>query len=112
MSRCSPKSPSWNLVLEPLLPVPACRTPRGGRPEKHHRRDVLDALRHITDNGITRRALPAEFPPWQTVHGLFTHWSAAGVFGTIRHRLRELIRVRAGRTATPSAAVIAAVIDS
>ncbi|WP_211370699.1 transposase [Nonomuraea turkmeniaca] len=39
----------WALI-QPLLPVPACQTPKGGRPEKHHRRDVFDAIRYITDN--------------------------------------------------------------
>jgi hypothetical protein len=31
----------WAL-LEPLLPVPACRTRTGGRPEKWHRREIVD----------------------------------------------------------------------
>ncbi|NDU72258.1 transposase [Actinomadura sp. DSM 109109] len=35
------------LLLEPLLPVPACQTRRGGRPEKHHRRDIVDAIRYL-----------------------------------------------------------------
>ncbi|WP_272922457.1 hypothetical protein [Streptomyces sp. SID685] len=32
--------------IEPLLPVPACRTPSGG-PEAHPRREIVDALRCI-----------------------------------------------------------------
>src|SRR5580704_15194901 len=58
-------------VLTPLLPVPLAQTPLGGRPEKHHRRAVLDAIFYLTDNGIKWRALPADFPPWRTVYGLF-----------------------------------------
>jgi putative transposase len=95
----------WAL-LEPLLPTPACETAAGGRPEKHHRRAIVDALRYVTDNGIKWRALPPDFPPWQTVHGFFTRWSKAGVFERIRDRLREKIRVKAGRNPAPSAAVI------
>lgn len=30
----------WAL-LEPLLPEPACETSRGGRPEKHPRREIV-----------------------------------------------------------------------
>lgn len=90
----------WAL-LEPLLPAPACHTRLDGRPEKHHRRDIIDALRYITDNGITWRALPVDFPPWQTVHGFFTRWSRTGVFDTIRDQLREQVRLRADRNATP-----------
>jgi len=95
----------WAL-LESLLPKPACESAAGGRPEKHHRRAIVDALRYVTDNGIKWRALPPDFPPWQTVHGFFTRWSRAGVFEKIRDRLREKIRVKAGRNPAPSAAVI------
>lgn len=95
----------WAL-LEPLLPRPACEGPAGGRPEKHHRRAIVDALRYVTDNGIKWRALPSDFPPWQTVHGFFTRWSKTGVFEKIRDRLREKIRLRANRNPAPSAAVI------
>ncbi|WP_189985963.1 transposase, partial [Streptomyces capoamus] len=45
----------WAL-LERLLPVPACRTARGGAPEKWPRRRVVDAIRYITDNGAKWRA--------------------------------------------------------
>jgi len=46
-------------VLEPLLPVPACRLPAGGRPEKHPRRNIVDAIRYVNDNGIKWRAFPS-----------------------------------------------------
>jgi len=59
-------------LLEPLLPVPACQTPKGGAPEKWPRRRVVDAIRHITDNGAKWRALPADLGiPWRTVFGYF-----------------------------------------
>nr|WP_281244421.1 IS5 family transposase [Amycolatopsis xylanica] len=95
----------WAL-LAPLLPRPACETAAGGRPEKHHRRAIVDALRYVTDNGIKWRALPSDFPPWQTVHGFFTRWSRTGVFEKIRDQLRGEIRLRAKRNPAPSAAVI------
>jgi transposase len=95
----------WRLI-EPLLPVPAWLTPVGGRPEKHPRRAIVDAIRYVTDNGGKWRALPADFPPWQTVHGFFTRWAHTGVAEHIRDQLREQVRVRAGRNQTPSAAAI------
>jgi putative transposase len=95
----------WALI-QPLLPVPACHTPIGGRPEKHPRRAIVDAIRYLTDNGGKWRALPADFPPWQTVHGFFTRWAKTGVVEQIRDTLREQIRVQAGRTPQPSAAAI------
>lgn len=59
-------------VLEPLLPVPACELPTGGRPEKHPRRNVIDAIRYVNDNGCKWRAVPVDFGiPWRTVYGFF-----------------------------------------
>jgi transposase len=95
----------WAL-LEPLLPLPACQTPLGGRPEKHPRRDIVDAIRYLTDNGGKWQALPADFPPWKTVHGFFTRWKAAGVIDRIHDSLREQVRIRAGRNPQPSAGSI------
>ncbi|MFI6467874.1 transposase [Streptomyces sp. NPDC050538] len=72
----------WAL-LERLLPVPACRTARGGAHEKWPCRRVVDAIRYITDNGAKWRALPADFGiPWCTVFGYFARWAKVGV---LRH---------------------------
>ncbi len=95
----------WSL-LEPLLPVPACQTPGGGRPEKHHRRDVVDAIRYIVDNGNKWRALPADFPPFQTVFGFFSRWAAAGVVTHIRDQLRRRLRLRAGKCPRPVSVIL------
>ncbi|MFF6981296.1 transposase [Streptomyces sp. NPDC008343] len=68
----------WAL-LEPLLPVPACQTKTGGHPENWPRREIVDGIRYIVDNGAKWRALPADFPPWETVYGFFWRWNRAGV---------------------------------
>jgi putative transposase len=60
----------WALIA-PLLPTPASATPSGGRPEKHPRREIVDAIRYLVDNGCKWRALPADFPPFQTVYGFY-----------------------------------------
>jgi transposase len=93
-------------VLAPLLPVPLTQTPLGGRPEKHHRRTVLDAIFYLADNGIKWRALPADFPPWRTVYGLFAVWADAGIWARITARLRTMIRIAGGRHPQPSGAII------
>ena len=41
-------------VLEPLLPPMACTLPTGGHREKHPRRNVVDAIRYVNDNGRQR----------------------------------------------------------
>jgi transposase len=95
----------WALI-KPLLPVPACRTARGGRPEKHPRREIVDAIRYIVDNGCKWRAMPHDLPPWRTVYGFFRRWANSGVIGRIRDQLREQIRIRMGRCPNPVTAVI------
>jgi transposase len=95
----------WAL-LEPLLPPPGNTGGRGGRPEKHPRRRVLDAIFYLVRGGIAWAALPAEFPPAKTVYGLFRRWAAADVWVRIHDALRDRARVAAGRHPSPTAAVI------
>jgi putative transposase len=93
-------------VLAPLLPVPLWQTPLGGRPEKHHRRTVVDAILYVADNGIKWRALPADFPPWRTVYGIFAAWQQDRVTGGLVDDLRTAARRAAGRDPEPSAGCI------
>lgn len=88
------------------LPVMLCGTELGGRPEKHWRRTMIDAMFYLVDNGIKWRALPADFPPWRTVYGLHARWKKDGVLADITDLLRAAVRVAAGRHPEPSAAVI------
>jgi transposase len=99
--RCYPSDTTaaeWALI-EPLLPVAACLTERGGRPEKHPRREIVDAIRYLVDNGCKWRAIPADFPPWRTVYGFFARWAAAGVVNYLRDQLRRAIRIASGKCA-------------
>ncbi|KDA40911.1 hypothetical protein BMG523Draft_04256 [Frankia sp. BMG5.23] len=49
----------WALV-GPLLPPPAAVC----RPEKHDRRDLVDAILYVVRSGCAWRALPSDYPPW------------------------------------------------
>ncbi|MFD7450862.1 IS5 family transposase [Kitasatospora sp. NPDC059827] len=96
----------WSL-LEPLLPVPAWRTARGGRPEAHPRREIVDAILYIVDNGAKWRSLPADFPPpWRTVFGFFARWAKDGTLPRIVDLLRRRIRLGTGRSPWPVALVV------
>jgi transposase len=97
--------PQWQ-VIDPLLPDPAWLTGRGGRPETHCRRQIVDAIFYLVDNGIKWRALPADFPPWSTVYNFFAAWEADGITQLLLDMLRERVRLAEGRTATPTAAII------
>ncbi|MFE1409068.1 IS5 family transposase [Streptomyces sp. NPDC058770] len=109
-SRCYPSDTfddEW-VLIEALLPPPACETPTGGRPEKHSRREIVDAIRYVVDTGCKWRALPKNFPPWRTCYGFMARWAACGVVGQIRDQLRRRVRREMGRA--PGA--VATVIDS
>lgn len=95
----------WALI-EPLLPPPACTQASGGRSEAHPRREVVDAIRYLVHNGCVWRALPADYPPWPTVYGWFARWAADGTLDRVHDRLRDQVRLAAGRHPQPSAASI------
>ncbi|WP_207938981.1 IS5 family transposase [Actinomadura darangshiensis] len=88
----------WALV-EPLL-QPAGG---GGRPEKHPRRDTVDAVLDVVRTGCSWRQLPADFPPWQTVYWYSVRWKEQRV---MLDALRQQVRQGEGRDAVPSAGVI------
>lgn len=103
---CSDLTDEEWAVLEPLLPVMLCDTPLGGRPEKHWRRTMIDAMFYLADSGCKWRQLPRDFPKRQTVHAMFTRWKKDGVWADIVDLLRAKVRVAGGRAPEPSAAVI------
>jgi transposase len=89
-------------IIEPLLP--SIRT--GGRPEKHPRRAVVDAILYVVRAGCSWRQLPADFPPWQTVYWYFNQWEQAKVTEKILPVVRTQLRVQEGRNPEPSAGLI------
>ncbi|MET8678870.1 transposase [Streptomyces sp. NPDC004647] len=95
----------WALPA-PLLPAAGSTGGRGGRPEKWDRRLVLDAIFYLVRGGIAWRALPAGFPPHQTVCALFRRWTRARAWCRIYAALRERARLADGRGPVPTAGVI------
>ena len=93
-------------ILEPLLPAPGSAAGRGGRPEKHCRRVIVDAILYIVRGGIAWRQLPVEFPPAGTVYAVFARWARSGAWQRMLDALRDRLRVRAGRDRCPTAAII------
>jgi transposase len=91
----------WAL-LEPLVPTPL----PGGRPPRHARREIVNAILYVLRTGCQWRALPHDLPPWGTVWWYFRQWRDAGVWEQVNTALREQARVRVGRKPTPSAAIL------
>jgi len=69
-------------------------------------RDVFDALRWMCRSGSPWRYLPGDFPPWEVVYQQSQRWIKAGVFESIVHDLRAVIRRAQGRNEQPSAVVL------
>lgn len=90
----------WAL-LEPMLPARR----KLGRPPTD-RRAVVDAILYIVKSGVQWRYLPTCFPPWQTVFHIFRRWTLNHTWLAINDRLRALVRKRAGKKCTPTAAIL------
>lgn len=85
-SDLSDLSDSQGALAEPLLPPAVV-----GRPEKNIRRDVVDAILYVVRSGCAWRALPSDYPPWQTVY-YFARWHDLGVTVRVHDALREQAR--------------------
>ena len=91
----------WQRVA-PLVPPPK----PGGRPVSVSRRELLNAIVYVVRNGCTWRALPHDFPQWQTVYHYFRLWRDDGTWPQIQAALVRQVRVAADRDPCPSAAII------
>ena len=89
-------------VLAPL--VPAAKP--GGRPRAVDVREVVNAILYVVREGVTWRALPHDFPPWSTVYTYFRAWRRDGTWDRIHDALRDRVRAKGGREASPSAAIL------
>jgi putative transposase len=78
-------------------------TDRGGRPPEYPRRDIVDAIRYLDRTSCQWRALPADFPPWDTVYHYFRTWNRDGTLTRMHDGLRLQLRQALGRNADPSA---------
>jgi putative transposase len=88
-------------IIRPYLP-PVHR--RGRRPIC--RRRVINAILYVVRTGCQWRMLPACFPNWSTVYGIFWQWRNVGLWQKLHDTLREKTRRLAGKKATPTVAIL------
>ncbi len=91
----------WALI-GPLIP-PA---KRGGNKRTVNVREVVNGVMYILSTGCQWGALPKDLPPRSTVNDYFRRWDYDGTLDRIHHALYVQCRERAGREASPTAAII------
>jgi transposase len=107
MAACRKPYPSdvsdeeWALVAPYLTLLPEAAGQR-----EHPLREVFNGLRYIVKTGAPWRWMPNDLPPWAAVYQQAQRWLAAGCFEALADDLRALLRLAAGRTAEPSAAIL------
>ena len=92
----------WELVAD-LFERPAGTR---GAPARYERRELVNACCYALRTGCAWRLLPSNFAPWQAVYKAFVRWVEADAFEQMHDRLRQQWRLRMGRHAGPSAAII------
>ena len=79
---------------------------REDAPQRDHPlREVFNGLRYIVRGGISWRMVPNDLPPWHTIYQQTQRWLKAGVFETMVHDLRVLLRLAAARNEQPSGTI-------
>ena len=90
------------MLIEPLIPKPL----PGGRPRSVEMRQVVNAILYLNRSGNAWRMLPRDFGPWSSVYHYFRAFRDDGTWQRIHDRLRERVRLKAGKKPTPSAATL------
>ena len=78
----------------------------GTRNRKWEKRELVNAVLHLVDNGCKWRALPHDFPPYSTVHSFYRRARLNGLWDKILQHLVKVTRRRAGRNPNPTYAII------
>ena len=91
----------WEFVV-PYLTLMREDAPQRGYPL----RELFNAVRYVVRTGCQWRFLPHDFPPWSAVYQQARRWFQAGVFETLAHDLRIIVRVLADRDEQPSAIIL------
>jgi transposase len=89
-------------LIEPMIPS----AKRGGRRREVNVREVLNAIFYVLSTGCQWQALPKDLPPKSTAHHYFGLWDWDGTLERVHYALYVQTRERAGREASPSAAII------
>ncbi len=90
----------WELIKSQIAPAK-----RGGRKREVDEREIVNAIMYVLSTGCQWRALPKDFPPRSTVWHYLDLSSYDGTLERIHHELYVKCRKKAGREASPTAAI-------
>jgi putative transposase len=90
----------WKQIA-PYLPAVSAT----GAPRQHPWRSLLNAMFYVVKNGCVWRALPHDFPCWQTVYHYFRRFRQNGMWEQLNTVIREAVRLKEGRAAQASAMI-------
>jgi transposase len=91
----------WEQIA-PYLPQPN----KTGRPQRHTWRAILNGIFYVVKNGCVWRALPHDFPAWQSVYRYFSLFRQTGRWEQLNQVIREAVRIQEGREAQSSAMIM------
>jgi putative transposase len=91
----------WEQIA-PYLPKPK----KTGRPQRHAWRAILNGIFYVVKNGCVWRALPHDFPAWQTAYHYFLLFRHTGQWEQLNQVIREAVRIQEGREAQSSAMIL------
>lgn len=98
----------WALIEPTLTAWQQARIDRRptGEPARTDLREVFNAILYVNRTGIAWKYLPHDFPPKGTTYYYYALWRDEGIFAQLNYKLTGLARVKAGRAAEPTAAII------
>lgn len=77
-----------------------------GRPAKYTWREIMNGIFYVVKNGCVWRALPHEYPPWESVYHYFSLFRQTGQWAELNRVIQEAVRVKEGRQPQASAMII------
>jgi len=90
------------MQIAPCLPKPSTT----GKPREHSWRVILNGIFYVVKNGCVWRALPHDFPAWQTVYHYFRNFRKTGLWEQLNLKIREAIREKEGKEPQASAMIV------
>jgi putative transposase len=88
--------------IAPYLPAASLT----GAPRIHGWRTILNGMFYVVRNGCVWRALPHDFPAWQTVYHYFRLFRLNGLWEQLNTIVREAVRQKEGRQPQASAMIV------